>query len=314
MSLLTRTIVINSLVITGAFMVLVISPVALVFPLEGGEAVAVAILLLALLGSSSWAIIRSLTPLRTLHQEIARVEGVDSERRMDVTGAPELEAVAASFNNLLDRLADEQRERTRVTLSAQEAERLRIARELHDEIGQTLTFSLMSLANVAADHPEWEAELAQPRESLRAALEQTRAIASALRPGVLEDLGLRAALADLTHRVERESGLRIERTVEVSAALTDDQELVIFRVCQEALTNVLRHARASAIHVRLAETGGRMVLEVADDGMGYAGGRGAGVEGMAERASLVAGTLNIDARPGGGSSVRLSLPLLQEVR
>lgn len=308
MSLLARTILINALVLVSAFVVLIVAPVALVPPFETGEIVVVALLLIVLLVIGSWALWRSLAPLRSLHREIAELGGLDEGRRLTQTGVPEIESVTAAFNGLLDRLASEQRTRTRLTLSAQEAERVRIARELHDEIGQTLTFSLMSLANVAADHPDWEGDLDPSRESLRAALEEVRGVAAALRPGVLDDLGLGAALNDLIQRAERDSGIRIRRRLDVPDDLSADEELVLFRICQESLTNALRHAKASLIDVSLATTGDRLVLEVADDGVGYAGGRGSGIAGMSERAGLIDARLEVDPGTTGGTVVRLELP------
>ena len=202
MSLLRRTILINSLVITGAFLVLLFAPIPLTFPPNRLELVVFGVLLVALLVVTSLGIRRSLQPLASLSDDIRRIRKLDETTHLRVVAAREVQAVAEAYNGLLDRLSDERKLRTQATLDAQEAERRRIARELHDEIGQTLTFSLIGLANVVADHPEWESELDQPRESVRAALEQVRAVAGALRPGVLEDLGLRAALDDLIMRVE----------------------------------------------------------------------------------------------------------------
>lgn len=309
MSLLTRTIVINSAVITGAFLVLFLSPLALTFPPRWAEFVVLGLALVVLLVVTSWAIRRSLRPLSSLSSDIARVRKLGDSTRLQVDAAPEVQAVVGAYNGVLDRLAAEQRSRTRVTLAAQEAERRRIARELHDEIGQTLTFSLIGLANVVADHPEWESELEQPRESVRAALEQLRTTAAALRSGVLEDLGLRAALEDLILRVEREAGLRIERNFSGADGLAEDQELVVFRVCQEALTNVVRHSRAAKAEVTVTRTTGQVVLRVADDGIGLTGQPGSGIEGMEERASLVDGVLDVLPSTAGGTEVTLVIPL-----
>lgn len=308
MTLLTRTIVINSAVITGAFLVLLFSPLALNFPPSPLEIIALGCALVLLLVVTSVAIRRSLRPLSSLSADIARVRKLDDFTRLRVEAAPEVEAVAEAYNRVLDRLATEQRNRTRVTLEAQEAERRRIARELHDDIGQTLTFSLIGLANIVADHPEWESELEQPRESVRAALEQVRAAAAALRPGVLDDLGLRAALEDLILRVERETGLRVERDLSGAEGLPEDQELVVFRVCQEALTNVMRHSRAHTARVSVTRDQGKVVLRVADDGIGYTGRRGSGIEGMEERAVLVNGRLGVLRGPSGGTEVTLTIP------
>lgn len=198
-------------------------------------------------------------------------------------------------------------DRVRGLLAAQERERVRIARELHDEVGQALTAVLLSLDRARTDE-----QLAQAREATRAALDDVRAIVRRLRPEALDDLGLTSALAALSVSVQTATGLRIERELLASGGtLSDEEELVAYRVAQEALTNVARHARASHAVLRTAaRPGGGLVLEVVDDGRGFAPAAattGAGLLGMRERAGLVGARLSIDSAPGAGTTVRLEI-------
>ncbi len=151
--------------------------------------------------------------------------------------------VAAAVDEMLDRLEAERRESARRAVAAQEEERMRIARELHDEVGQALTAVMWMVDGPA-------------RDAVRAALEDVRAIARRLRPVALDDLGLLAALAALTTALQQSSGVRITRTLDrdAAAALGPDEELVVYRVVQEALTNVVRHADARHASVTLAQT------------------------------------------------------------
>ena len=212
-------------------------------------------------------------------------------------GDPEVRDVAAAVDEMLDRLEAERRESARRALAAQEAERVRIARELHDEVGQALTAVL------------WMVE-GDAREAVRDALEDVRGIARRLRPEALDDLGLTAALAALTVSVQQASGVRVERALDGDAAarLSADAELVIYRVAQEALTNVVRHADARRAQVTLRSAGDLVVLEVSDDGRGLAGaGEGTGLRGMRERALLVGARLTLGPGEAGGTVVRLAV-------
>ena len=172
------------------------------------------------------------------------VDPLDPGQRARLVSAdPEVRDVAAAVDEMLDRLEAERRESARRAVAAQEQERMRIARELHDEVGQALTAVMWMVDGPA-------------REAVRAALEDVRAIARRLRPVALDDLGLLAALAALTTALQQSSGVRITRTLDrdAAAALGPDEELVVYRVAQEALTNVVRHADARHASVTLAQT------------------------------------------------------------
>jgi len=203
-----------------------------------------------------------------------------------------------------------------LALAAQEAERQRIARELHDEIGQSLTVALLSLKRVADRAPEElheEAEFAQA--AVRDSLEDVRQVARRLRPGVLADLGLRVALKELAADVARTGRIDINRSMPRELPeIGGEAELVIYRVAQEALTNVVRHARASHADLSIVVKEDRVVLRVSDDGHGGDYVEGVGIRGMRERAALVGAELSVSTNSVGGTEVRLVVPRPSEGR
>jgi two-component system sensor histidine kinase UhpB len=207
-------------------------------------------------------------------------------------------------------------------LGAQEAERVRVSRELHDDTGQALTLLLVRLQIVEnmSSEPEIRRELAELRELVGETLDGVRRLAVHLGPSVLEDLGLCSALEWLADRVRAETGLVVDLQLDCECKHASPEVAVaIFRVAQEALTNVVRHARATRVEVRLETDGRSLELRVADDGTGFAVAAAqaqptasVGLFGMAERVALVGGSLEIDSSPGRGARVRASVPLREE--
>ena len=232
----------------------------------------------------------------------------------DATADSEAGELAVTFNEMLARLRAERREATARVLAGQEAERLRIAQELHDQIGQELTAVLLLLSRVEARaSPDLRPTVSEAQESVRAGLEDVRRIALELRPEALDDLGLESALAVLCDRLSERSGVEVSlRTAEELSGLSPDAELVIYRVAQEALTNAARHSQSKRVDVSLERDGDRVVLSVRDYGRGLGRDRapGTGIRGMRERAALVGATLEIRlADPAPGTVVRLAVPL-----
>lgn len=212
---------------------------------------------------------------------------------------------------------DRHEELARRILTAQESERRAVARGLHDEIGQVLTsvrMAVEALGDAAPDEAR-AAALAECLETIDFAMSSVREMSLDLRPSVLDDLGLAAALRTYTDRVARRAGLRaIVRTRLGNRRLPPGIETVCFRIAQEALTNVARHARARNVMVDLRWSEGGAELEIADDGVGFdplaARGRGGmGQLGMAERAQLVYGRVTIESQPLQGTRVVAWLPI-----
>jgi two-component system sensor histidine kinase UhpB len=198
-------------------------------------------------------------------------------------------------------------------LMVQEAERRRIARELHDEVGQTLTGVMLQVEGLAAVIPEeLREQLDELRETARAGTEEVRRIASRLRPEALEDLGLQSALSALATAFAEQARVRVERRLDPALPLSEEQELVVYRVAQEALTNVARHANATEVQLWLRRTEQQVVLTVSDDGRGLASDAmtsSHGISGMRERAMLIGAQLRFTEPPAGGTQVQLSIPL-----
>lgn len=197
-----------------------------------------------------------------------------------------------------------------LAVAAQEGERQRISRELHDEIGQSLTVALLSLRRVADRAPESlreETELAQ--QAVRKSLDDVRSVARRLRPGVLADLGLRSALKELVEEFSRSSGVDVIRSMPKDLPPLDREvELVVYRVAQEALVNVARHAHATSVRIAVSVDDRRLTLLVSDNGHGGSYPEGVGIRGMRERAALVSAEFSVGPNPGGGTDVRLEIP------
>jgi two-component system sensor histidine kinase UhpB len=235
-------------------------------------------------------------------------------QRIDIAARTiEVADLMAAFNDMLDRLERERRDSARRAQAAQEAERRWLSLELHDAIGQSMTALLLQL-DVASrtTGPAQERVLTTAVETTRDCLERVRAIVRRLRPEALDELGLGSALFHLCDRIAASSGVEIARDVDRDLpALSSDAELVVFRVAQESLTNVIRHAEADRAELRLARCGDGVRLEVRDDGLGIGAGAardGSGIRGMRERALMVGSTLTIAPERPRGTRVVLDVP------
>ena len=315
-SLVARTFLAAAVVLAIVFVLLVVTPVEVSARIRAGEAAILLGGLVVVLAVQLFLLRRALAPLRRLSEEMELVDLRYPRRRLTATGTEvaEITAFVTTFNEMLDRLADERFERARAALQGQEAERLRTARELHDEIGQSVTAVALQVERMAtAKAPPTTEELGEVTRRLKETLDDIRRIVRRLRPEALDDLGLVNALIALTSRIARQTETAIERRLSGELPpLSAEQELVIYRVAQESLTNVVRHAEASTARIGLEPGDGRVTLTVSDDGRGIErGGEGvvSGIEGMRERAMLVGASLEIDSRPGAGTRVTLVVPV-----
>jgi two-component system sensor histidine kinase UhpB len=281
---------------------------------------AVALIVLALialaLAVSLVRLRRRFAPLERLIEEMEKVDlsrpGAPLPRSIDGVGeTEEVERLELAFLRMISRLESERRRAGGAALRAQEEERARVARDLHDEVNQSLTGLLLRLeAAREAAPPELEAEIAATKALANQAMRELLSLARQLRPTALDDLGLSAAIAG---QVEQLSQSEIEaELVEQGdfSDLSDDVQLVVYRVAQEALSNAARHSEAEHVKVTLSRADGRVELEVADDGSGFAfdkSQRGLGIDGMRERALLIGAALNVESRPGQGTTVRLKV-------
>jgi len=260
-----------------------------------------------------WLLSRRFEPLQRLVTEMQTADLSKPPEPPAVTEGPvEVVSLERSFHAMLERLEAERRGAANAALSAQERERERIARDLHDEVNQALTALLLRLAAVRrqAPDPEVAAELAEIGSLISRAMSELLDLARGLRPTTLDDLGLKAALATLVEEVEREAGIAAGFEAEGELdGVPDDVQLVTYRVAQEAVTNVIQHADAGHLRVRLiGAADGAIELRISDDGTGYAGGRSnerLGIAGMRERALLCGGELTVESEPGAGTRVTL---------
>jgi two-component system sensor histidine kinase UhpB len=305
-----RVFAANAGVLVLAFLGLVLAPVRVSVPVATGQLIVLAIGLVALIGVS-YALLRPVfRPLDELAATMRRHDPLSPGTRAPVPRDPVLAGLAGAFNDMLDRLEYERRESARQALLAQEAERRRIARELHDEVGQTLTGMMLQVEALAPAIPApLRPQLEELRETTRHGTQEVRRIARRLRPEALEELGLPSAMAALATAFGRQARVPVEQRVQADLPLTREQELVVYRIAQEALTNVVRHARAGRVELALRADAGATVLTVRDDGRGLRpAAEGSGVRGMRERAMLIGATLSLGPGPGGGTEVRLTIP------
>lgn len=315
MSLFWRIFGLNAVVLGAATAVLLLAPVTVSASILLTEAIVLVGGLGVMLVANGALLRVGLAPLDRVTRRMTTVDLLRPGHRLTVTGHGDVAALIRTFNEMLDRLEQERATSTARALSAQEAERRRIAQELHDEVGQSMTAVLLELKRTVDRAPEpLRGDLRQAQETTRDSLEEVRRLARRLRPGVLEDLGLVSALTALATDFATHTGLNVRRRFDARLpSMGHDAELVLYRVAQEGLTNVARHADASRVDVELVRTGRAMKLYIRDDGRGPGHSReGAGIRGMRERALLIGGDLIVGRAPGGGTEVSLAIPVPEE--
>jgi len=278
------------------------------------EGVDIAIVLVVMLGANFLLLRHILGPIERLVERMRSVDLLRPDQRLAERGGAEVAQLVAVFNQMLERLETERRVSGQQALRAQESERARVSRSLHDEVGQVLTGVLLQLDSLAGSRdPGQRRAVEETKRAVRQALEEVRRIARELRPEMLEHLGLVSALTELSRRFTDQSGIPVERRfADRLPPLSDEAELAVYRVAQESLTNVARHADASRVELGLEPGANSVVLRVVDDGRGIAEARAmngnGGLRGMRERALLVSGALAVKPARDGGVEVRLEVP------
>lgn len=235
-----------------------------------------------------------------------------------LTAVGEQIGLAIDRARLYDELEEKERQRSRLLarlITAQEDERRRIARELHDETGQALTALVVNLdflVRHAMEEEKLRQRLSGVKEMAEATLAEVRRVIHEMRPTALDDLGLEAAIRWLARRYEP-GGLKVNvEVVGLEGRLPDHIEITVFRLVQEACTNTVKHASAKTLNIRLVRHGQWLSVEVQDDGRGIdprKRGRGVGLVGLRERVTLAGGTLSIDSSPDSGTRLYAELPL-----
>ena len=267
------------------------------------EGLDLAVGLVVMLAANLLLLRHTLRPIDRLVERMRKIDLLQPGHRFPEQGGVEVAALTRAFNEMLERLETERRESGQRALRAQEAERRRIASGLHDEVGQVLTGVLLRLDDE------------ETKDAVRQALDEVRRIGRELRPEMLEQLGLVSALTELSRKFAESSGVKVERRFATDLPpLSDDAELAVYRVAQESLTNIARHADAKRVEITLQPGPGSVVLRVLDDGRGipapdaFALNGHGGLRGMRERALLIGGALAVKGGAQGGVEVRLEVP------
>jgi signal transduction histidine kinase len=287
---------VHSLLLTGGVVLALLIPVGTVFGLL-----------------STRRVIRRITRLAEV---TAAVAGGDFQPRVRVSSGDEIGRLEASFNQMTGRLsAAVDAERTRAAVSARQAERARIARELHDSISQDLfSLSLLGagLRKALRGDPALQPEVAALERTSARAMREMRALLLELRPVALEDVGLVPAVTDLCQAYQ--TRLAVKVTAELGeVSLGPAGEHAVLRIVQEALGNAARHGEPESISVRLGQRNGSVIVEVRDDGRGFdpagvAGRHGMGLTLMRERVTELGGDFELDTAPGKGTAITARLP------
>jgi two-component system sensor histidine kinase UhpB len=318
-SLLTQVLTINVLLIVATVLLATIAVDAKLASLVRGRDLIVLALALAATLLGNWLILRR--RFRPLVELISAMERLDlaapraPRTSHNPTDSSEVNRLQAAFERMIARLEAQRREAGRAAIQAQEQERRRIAQDLHDEVNQALTaVSLRLQASIEQAPPELRRELTETKRLASQAMDELLALARQLRPAVLDDHGLVAALHSQVRDFADRTG--IDATFVTRGPmprLSPEQQLVIYRVTQEGLSNVAQHAGAHKVQVELSFIG-RTALCITDDGSGFdqrAGaqrnGGGLGLSGMRERALLIGGRLALWSAEGQGTRVELTI-------
>ncbi len=269
----------------------------------------------------------ALHPLHRLRETMRLVQAGDMSRQAPVTGQDaDADQLAIAFNTMLAAIDELGRSRASQILHAQEQERKRIARELHDETSQVLTSLLISLKLLEEEVGDDGARerIADTRALAHQTLRAVRSLSIDLRPSALDDLGLLPALRWYIKEFQNKCGIEVEFcTSGLKERLSPEMETATYRIVQEALTNIAKHAHARHVSISADEDGALLRVRVRDDGRGFDAqavlrtpwqDRGLGLAGMLERASLLDGSVQIASQPGAGTTIDVTLPLARDPR
>jgi two-component system sensor histidine kinase UhpB len=315
-ALLTQVLTVNALLVTATvFAASVVASLHSEPIIERERFLVLIVALLAMVLVNGWLLRRRFAPLEQMIEAMERVDfaGRGARAPLPVANVEEVARLHHAFDRMLERLDAERARTATAVLHAQEGERARLARDLHDEANQALTGVLLRLEATAQDAPgPLRDELRQTQAVATQAMGELVRLARELRPAALDDLGLGAALRTQVDDFGRRAGVKTTLALPPAGLedITAEEQLVIYRVVQEGLSNVARHAAASAVGVQVELTPGGTVVRVRDDGAGFDPGRetpGLGLTGMRERAVLAGGRVDVVSLPGAGTSVELRL-------
>jgi two-component system sensor histidine kinase UhpB len=311
-SLFWRVFFVNAALLIAGVLVLALTPLSVSAEIRLIQAIVLAAGVLIVLVANLLLLRPLFAPLERLAHRMEDLDILRTARPVPASSPGEIGALERTFNRMLERLEAERRQAGARALQAREEERQRIARGLHDEVGQTMTGILFLLQQLRRDAPPAQrGALEEAQEAVRANLEEVRRIAQELRPEALDHLGLASALNNLARAFARRTSITVDRRIDAQLGQLDrNVELVLYRVAQESLTNVARHSNASEALLALSRNGDSVVLQVADNGHGFKRPlrEGGGMRGIRENALIVGAALAIKPSPMGGLEVRLEVP------
>jgi two-component system, NarL family, sensor histidine kinase UhpB len=312
LALFWRVFLVNAALLIAAVSVLALTPISVSADIRLVQAIVLAVGVAIVLVANLILLRPLFAPLERLARRMEDLDLLHAVRPVPATSAGEIGSLERTFNRMIERLEAERREATARAHRAREEERQRIARGLHDEVGQTMTGVLFLLKQLARGSPsEQRAPLAEAQEAVRTNLDEVRRIAQELRPEALDHLGLASALNNLASSFARRTSITVERQIDFRLPHLDPNvELVLYRVAQESLTNVARHSGATDVLLALSRNGDGVVLRVNDNGHGFGASRveGGGLRGIRENALIVGGALAIKLSTSGGVEIRLEVP------
>jgi two-component system sensor histidine kinase UhpB len=315
-ALLTQVLAVNALLITATVFAASVAANLHTEPfIERKRFLVLVAALMAMVLLNGWLLRRRFAPLEELINAMEAVDfgGRDTRARIPTANVEEVVRLHQAFDRMLERLEAERSRTATAVLQAQEGERARLARDLHDETNQALTGVLLRL-EATAQHapPQLRDELRETQAVTTRAMGELVRLARELRPIALDDLGLAATLRTQVAEFGRRAGVETTLALPPDGVedLGSDEQLVVYRVVQEGLSNVARHAGASTVRVDVERRGEGTVVRVADDGEGFTSGEqppGLGLTGMRERAVLAGGCLDVSSAPGAGTTIELRL-------
>lgn len=329
-TLFGKIVIANGLLIGVGTVMGVLLSHTLTDPLRQGVMVAVLVAAIGFAIFLNYVIVRlAFEPLNQFVELAEHVRAGQTKARVEVDPARDTEVhrLAAALNTMLDELENQRHLLASSILRAQEEERIRVARELHDEAAQALTTLIIHLDVLAdqlpAEHPGLRERVKRAKDLTTRTLGDVRRLIYDLRPSVLDDLGLVAAMNWIIREKLEPAGINVTFMAPPESGpgslghLTPDQHTALFRVFQEAATNIIRHSQATHVTIRLEADEAAIHLHVRDNGRGFstarvrsvsAGGRGLGLIGMKERITLLGGRWDLRSLPGHGTTIEVTLP------
>lgn len=311
-SLYAQVVLANAAILLVALLVLLWTPVTVPARVPGRQAALLIVVLMVMVTANALLVKLSFRGLTTLTRRMRTLDILRRTEPLPELGNAETRSLINGFNTMQHRLEAERVASTRRNIRRLEDERHRISRELHDEIGQRATGILLQLRLLDDEVPNAaRARVARVEDEARAMIAEIDTLAWQLRPGMLDELGLLSAMKALTASIATNAEIHLQAILPPALPpLPAETELAIYRIAQEALTNVVRHSGGSTATVAMWVNSDRVLLQITDDGCGYRGAdqEGAGLRGMRERALLIGGRLSMKNVTPHGSRVELMVP------